>query len=183
MKKTRSIINEQPIILLILFIIGFSSSVSCRSSVKGNGEPQLTAAPEQKASDSSSAPVVVKITSIDDKPLKPKQTPEVGRQVTVEGTISDPKMIACVVVHPMSGTTWWVQNLPGPRDKVGKQAWRVRSNALCGTNELGTREEYEIVILAESKPSFCVEGKKFETPDFPNDLARSELLRVKRTRD
>lgn len=183
MKKTRSIVNPQPITLLILLIIGFSSSVSCRGGAKGNSEPQPTATPEQRVADPSSAPVVVKITSIDDKPLKSKQRPEVGHQVMVEGTISDPKMIACVVVHPMSGTTWWVQNLPGPPDQVGKQAWRVRSNAYCGTDKLGKGEEFEIVILAESKRSVCVEGKKFETPSFPNDLARSEVLRVKRTRD
>jgi hypothetical protein len=138
---------------------------------------------EQKTPDSSSPPVVVKITGIDDKPLKSKQTPEVGHRVVVEGTISDQKMIACVVVHPMSTTTWWVQNLPGPPDQVGKQAWRVRSIAYCGTEELGRREEYEIVILAESKRSVCVEGKTFQTPSFPNDLPRSEILRVKRTRD
>lgn len=125
----------------------------------------------------------VKITKIDDEPIASGQPPQVGRQVSVEGTIPDPKMIACVAVHPINGDTWWIQNLPGPPDQISTRAWRIRTVALCGTETLGRREDYEIVILTESKRSICTLGKQFKTANFPTDIARSEVVRVRRTKD
>lgn len=125
---------------------------------------------------------VVRITKIDEKPVKPDVAPEVGHRVNMEGTIPDPKSIACFVVHPRNGNTWWVQNLPGPPDKIGSQ-WRISGLVYCGTETLGLGEEFDTVILTETERSFCHEGKQFKTADFPNHLLRSEIVKVKRTRN
>ena len=124
----------------------------------------------------------VKITKIDDMAVKENVVPEVGHRVNVEGVITDSKMIACFVVHPRNGNTWWVQNLPGPANRVGSQ-WRISSLVFCGTETLGKGEEFDLVILTETERSFCYDGKTFKTSDFPNHLLRSDLVKVKRTRN
>jgi hypothetical protein len=108
---------------------------------------------------------------------------QVGREVMVEGTISDPNAIVCVLVHPLLADTWWVQNPPSPPGKIDDKTWRWRTIALCGTEELGLNEEFEIVALAESQRAACQLGKTFKTPDFPNELPRSEIITVKRIRN
>ena len=125
----------------------------------------------------------IAITAIDDKPIIGRDMPEVRHRATVEGVVSDPNATICVLVHPMTSDTWWVQNLPSPPAKVDEKNWRWRTMAFCGTETLGLNEEFEIVALAESKRSICQLGKQIKIEEFPRDLPRSEIITVRRTRN
>jgi hypothetical protein len=169
MKSIRSNIVRGKIILVSL--ASFGQIIGCNSNQEKPKEAGPPPAPPQ---------VNVALTAIDDKPLEIGQKPHVGRQVMIEGTVSDPNVTICVLVHPLTTDTWWVQNLPSPPGKVGEKTWSWRTMALCGTEDLGLNEEFEIVALAESKRAVCQLGKQIKIEEFPQDLPRSEIVTVKR---
>jgi len=182
MKNLNSLIGQNRIIgLFFLLLMSFLLLIGCTER-KGPEEapPKKTETTEQPMTPSQ---VTVAITRIDDAAPQPGQIPQVGRQVIVEGTISDPKVNVCVLVHPITADTWWVQNLPSPPGTIDEQTWRWRTMALCGTEELGLNEEFEIVAVAESQRAVCQLGKTFKMPDFPQELPRSEIITVKRIRN
>lgn len=138
---------------------------------------------KQRQRTAASPKVPLAITAINGVPVRRGVEPEVGLQVKVEGTVSDPNRILCVLVHPLSGDTWWVQNPPSPPDQVKAQIWRWRTVVFCGTPELGRREEYEIVALTESDRSVCQLAKRIKSDQFPRELPRSEIITVRRVRN
>jgi len=158
--------------ILFLLLMSFLQFMGCGGK-DGTPPPKTeqTSPPQPIASQ-----VTVVITKIDDTTLQSGQALQVGQQVIVEGTISDPKMAVCVLVHPLNGDTWWVQNLPSPPGRIDEKTWRWRTLAFCGTEKLGLNEDFEIVALAESQRAVCQLGKTFKMPDFPNELPRSEII-------
>ncbi len=159
--------------LLVLTLSLLISGCQAKQDTREEARPPAQLPPPQ---------VEMAITQIDNLPVEPGMTPEVGRQVVVEGTISDPKAVPCVLVHPMSADTWWVQNLPSPPGKI-ENTWRWRTMVYCGTEKLGLNEDFEVVAIAESKRALCVAGKTLKTLDFPMELPRSEILTVRRVRN
>lgn len=133
---------------------------------------------------------MLSITKIDKKEVRKGEVVEVGREVRVEGSTTDPNVRTCIAVHPTLTDTWWVQSLPSPADPIGRRAWRLNGTILCGTNKLipgeqrqeGRGEEFEVVMLAESRPSICQPGRQFKTGEFPS-VPRSPIVTVRRTRD
>jgi len=182
MKTFRAILAQHRIVAIILLVLMSSLQLIGCDGKKDNEEKKETPSvtTEQPATPSQAT---VAITKIDETVLQTGQVPPVGRQVMVEGTISNPQVIVCVLVHPLTTDTWWVQNPPSPPGKIDDKTWRWRTIALCGTEELGLNEDFEIVALAESQRAFCQLGKTFKTPDFPNELPRSEIITVKRIRN
>ena len=161
------------VILAMCLLIAIQLMLAGCSSSEENQprEPEVSAPPPE---------LEIAITSIDGTQLPSQGVIEVGRQVIVEGTISDRKAVSCVMVHPMTTPTWWVQSLPAPPDKVDDHTWRWRLMALCGTEELGTNEEYQIVAIAESRRAVCQAGKQIKMEEFPESLPRSEIVTVTR---
>jgi hypothetical protein len=173
--------------LLMFFVFNLVlSTYGCDNRSTEGGKAQSSNAKQKNTQPAgplpSGASITLKITSIDDSPLERGKTPQVGLRVSVEGTVSDEKAIVCVAVHPMSGDTWWIQSLPSPPDKI-ENAYRWRTTALCGTTELGRNEDFEIVAVAEQARDLCQAGKQFKAEEFPNGLVRSEIIKVKRTKD
>ena len=172
MKSIRSNIVRGKIILVSL--ASFGQIIGCNSNQEKPKEAGPPLIPPQ---------VNVALTAIDDKPLEIGQKPHVGRQVMVEGTISDPNVNICVLVRPMTTDTWWVQNLPSPPGKIDEKTWRWRTMALCGTDTLGLNEDFEIVAIAEGKRSICQLGKQIKAEEFPRNLPRSEIITVRRAKN
>ena len=160
----------RPLLLLTLFMV----FAGCQTKQDTPEEAKPTSPPPQ---------VEMTITKIDDILVEPEKKPKVGLQVLVDGTISEPKVVLCVLVHPMTTDIWWVQNLPSPPGKIDDNTWRWRTRIYCGTEELGLNEDFEIVAIAESKRTICVAGKTLKTLNFPLDLPRTEILTVKRVRN
>ena len=186
MKSLNSLVGQNRSIgFFFLLLMSFLLLMGCTEKK----EPQETSSKTTETTEQSATPskVSVAITKIDDAAPQSGQIPQVGRQVIVEGTISDPQITVCVLVHPMASDTWWVQNLPSPPGKVDDKTWRWRTMALCGTGpeegNLGLNEEFEIVAFAESQRAICQLGKTIKTQDFPNDLPRSEIVTVKRVKN
>lgn len=176
MKSIHSIIALHRIIsFLLLSAVSSLQLLSCQS--KQNEPPKTETKP------SVPLQLTVSITKIDGATLQSGQIPQVGRQVMVEGTISDPNVIVCVLVHPMTTDTWWVQNPPAPPGKVDERTWSWRTMVLCGTETLGLNEEFEIVALAEGKRAICQLGRQIKMEGFPQDLSRSEVITVRRIRN
>jgi hypothetical protein len=136
-----------------------------------------TPAVQQPPSDA----VSVAITRINNLQADAKQELRAGMQTLVEGNVSTSSLTVCVVVHPLSGDTWWTQNLPGPADQNGA-VWQWKTVVLLGTKDLGLNELFEVVAFAENSPNYCVNGKTFKTQQFPRQIPRSRILTVKRDR-
>ncbi len=164
--------------LLLPAILSLLMLISCGNGSE-KGKPADTMRPEKVIP----SQLAVTITKIDTVTLAPGRTLHVGRQVIVEGTVSDPKAGVCVLVHPLNSDTWWVQNLPSPPGKVDDKTWRWRTVVFCGSEELGLNEDFEIVALAETQRSACQVGKTINMIDFPNDVPRSEIITVRRVRN
>jgi len=181
--KFSHLFKEKPFMSysLFFFLISMLFVIDCsREKEKKETLSSKTELPEPSAENLN---LSVAITMIDNEILNLNQTPQVGRQVIVEGTISDPKAIICVLVHPLSGDTWWVQNMPSPPGKIDEKTWRWRTMVYFGTEELGINEEFEIVAIAEFKRAVCQVGKTINMIDFPFELPRSEIITVKRVRN
>ncbi len=171
-------IQQRLRVLLLAAILSSLMLISCGQEPQ-KGEPTDTI-PQEKVIPSQLAVTITKIHTVT---LSPTRVPHVGRQIIVEGTVSDPKAGVCVLVHPLNGDTWWVQNLPSPPGKVDDKNWRWRTTAFCGSEELGLNEDFEIVALAETQRSACQVGKTINMIDFPNDVPRSEIITVRRVRN
>ena len=157
----------------------FSFTIPCFFLLAcGNNESS-----QQKAEEPVAPPQAnVAITKIDDAAVNTEQKATVGQRVSVEGIISDPNAIVCVLVHPMTTDTWWVQNPPSPPTQIDENTWRWRTMVYCGTETLGLNEDFEIVVLAEGKRAVCQKGKQIKGDEFPNELPRSEIITVFRGR-
>ena len=164
----------------IVFVALFSFLIAC-----GGDQPKEN---EQQAQLSSAPPAQTRvvITKIDDQEIDPNNNPEVGIQAKVELTTTRPDVVVCVLVHPITADQWWVQNLPSLPDEVEESIWSWTTTIYCGTEQHGTREQYEVIAIAEDQQSLCEPGKQIKMAVANELLAkypRSRKVTLQRVRD
>ena len=111
-------------------------------------------------------PLKVRITS-------PKDGAQVGRKVTVRGTLSDPSARLYLIVKPFSDRRyWWVQ-----APVVSGAQWKA--TAYCGGEREGIGERFTIFVLSARHPLNLLPGAIDELPEY--DAVSNEIV-VKRMR-
>ena len=106
----------------------------------------------------------------------PQPAAGVGLSEIVRGKVTnlDRKASVYVLVHPLSMNLWWVQRLPSPPNADG--SWQTQ--CYFGTEKEGMGESFELVAIAAT--SRLKEGQTLG--EFPRDVARSDVVTVKRVR-
>jgi hypothetical protein len=143
-------------------------------------------APEKVIKSSQPAETDITITKIDDKDIDPNVMPEVGMQVKVELTTTNPDVVVCVLVHPITSDQWWVQNLPALPNEISKGVWSWQTLIYCGTEVAGRKEQYEIIATAEREQGICSAGNQIKVDEANNLLRnyhRSKKITLQRVKD
>lgn len=115
--------------------------------------------------------------------VAPKNRAIVGQRGLVQGTVSTQRATVYVLIRPLSGDEWWIQNIPAVGDDG---QWQVAAH--FGTETLGAGESYEILAVAASnsrlirglQESSLAPGQRIKT--LSNNLARSNIVTVQRVR-
>jgi hypothetical protein len=159
-----------PVIALLLPL------VSCEEKL-----PPPLAAQSQPARPAGN--LEIRIESVDGQPIAKGGTAEVGRIARLAGSVTDSSATVCALVHPPVMSGWWVQPPPKPLRQAGPGKWQWEGRAWFGSADVGKGDEFEVMALAEPSPGVC--AKKGEVPpgEIPASASRSEVLRVKRTKD
>lgn len=113
----------------------------------------------------------------------PKNRAIVAQRELVQGTVSTQRATIYVLIRPLSGDEWWIQNIPAIGDD-GR--WQVAAH--FGTETLGAGESFEILAVAASdsrlirglQESSLAPGQRIKT--LSNHLARSNIITVQRAR-
>jgi hypothetical protein len=153
--------------------------IGCKGNTENVETPPTT---KEQTPQKATPQVTVTITKINDTDLKLGQVSQVGREIIVEGMISDPRAVFCVLLHPLASDSWWVQNLPAPPSKINETTWRWRNVVWCGA-ESDLNKDFEIVAIVESQRVICQFQKTIKMEELPLDLPRSEVITVRRVRN
>jgi len=88
------------------------------------------------------------------KIMEPKDKTDVVERPTIHGTVSDTQAKVWLIVHPLKGSTYWVQ----PAISVdAKGKWQAMP--YIGSGVQGVGEQFEIIAIANPKKELS-EGDK-----------------------
>lgn len=152
-------------------------SNGCSPNPKNKDTENVNSTDDIKENDA----VEIKITKIDNQEANVDSIPKVKKEVIVEGTISaGSNQPICILLHPMTTRTWYVQNPATLQRRNDGEPWKWRALIYCGTDVYGLDDKYEIVAYADVKGTVCSAGE-IEVGNEPTNLPVTLIYTVQRS--